>query len=115
MKIDSAKCLCYNEKKEEKMIRVDEDFMAEVGLAEMPAAEKREFMDYAEEELEVRVGQQIGARMTDEQLNEFEQITDVSEAAAWLGRNVPDYREVVGGVFEAFKKELIAERAKILA
>ncbi len=56
------------------MIRVDEEFMAEVGLAEMPAAEKQEFMNYAEEELEVRVGQQIGARMTDAQLDEFERI-----------------------------------------
>ena len=41
------------------MIRVDEDFMTEVGLTEMPAAEKQAFMDHAEEELEVRVGQKI--------------------------------------------------------
>ncbi len=96
------------------MIRVDEEFMAEVGLAEMPAAEKQEFMNYAEEELEVRVGQQIGARMTDAQLDEFERIFDVAEAAEWLEKNVPNYREIVENVFGAFKKELIAEQAKIL-
>lgn len=101
-------------RKGEKMIRVDEEFMAEVGLAEMPVAEKQEFMNYAEEELEVRVGQQIGARMTDAQLDEFERIFDVAEAAEWLEKNVPNYREIVENVFGAFKKELIAEQAKIL-
>ena len=42
------------------MMRVDEQFMEEVGLGAMPEAEKQEFMKHAQEELEVRVGQGIG-------------------------------------------------------
>ena len=37
------------------MALIDERFMMEVGLGEMPAAEKQAFMEQATEELEVRV------------------------------------------------------------
>lgn len=95
-------------------MRVDEEFMNEVGLAEMPAAHKEAFMEQAEEELEVRVGQNIGALLSDAQIAEFEQISDVEQAAGWLNVHVPNYREIVAQVFQGFKKELLAERDKIL-
>lgn len=97
------------------MIQVDDDFMAEVGLTEMPEAEKQAFMEHAEEELEVRVGREIGAKLSDAQLTEFEQIADTPEAAGWLERNVPDFREVALRVFQAFKDELVSEKQEILA
>ncbi len=97
------------------MIRVDEDFMTEVGLTEMPAAEKQAFMDHAEEELEVRVGQKISAGLSDEQIDEFSRIHDDDGATlSWLERNVPDFREIVMQVFQAFKQELSAERQSII-
>ncbi len=97
------------------MIRVDEDFMTEVGLAEMPTAEKQAFMDHAEEELEVRVGQKISSRLSDEQIDEFSRIqNDNSKTLSWLERNVPDFREIVMQVFQAFKQELTAEHQSIL-
>lgn len=95
-------------------MRIDDEFMKEVGLAEMPEAEKQEFMKHAQEELEVRVGQGIGAGMTDEQMEEFEAITDLDAAAAWLDQNAPDFRETAAHVYETFKQELIAERQNIL-
>lgn len=97
------------------MIRVDEDFMTEVGLTEMPAAEKQAFMNHAEEELEVRVGQKISAGLSDEQIDEFSRIHDDGDATlSWLERNVPDFRETVMQVFQTFKQELAAERQSIL-
>ena len=97
------------------MIRVDEDFMTEVGLAERPTAEKQAFMDHAEEELEVRVGQKISSRLSDEQIDEFSRIqNDNSKTLSWLERNVPDFREIVMQVFQAFKQELAAEHQSIL-
>lgn len=95
-------------------MRIDDKFMNEVGLEAMPAEEKRAFMEQAEEEFEVRVGQNIGALMTDAQLEAFDQITDPSEAADFLDEFVPDYRNIVLGIFEAFKKELLSNRQGIL-
>lgn len=100
---------------EKNMALIDEQFMAEVGLGEMPAAEKQAFMEQAVEELEVRVGQQISAELTPEQLQEFEQLQDNAEVASWLNQNVPDFRETVGKVYTAFKQELIQNQQQILA
>ena len=95
-------------------MRIDDDFMKEVGLAEMPEAEKQEFMRHAQEELEVRVGQEIGAGFSEEQMDAFDEINDLSEAAAWLDANAPEFREIARRVYEGFKQELIAERNNIL-
>ncbi len=96
------------------MMRVDEQFMEEVGLGAMPEAEKQEFMKHAQEELEVRFGQGIGANLSEAQMAEFEGVTDLDAAAAWLDQNAPNFREVAAKVFEEFKKELAAERESIL-
>ena len=95
-------------------MRVDEKFMEEVGVGVMPQEEKQAFMKHAEEELEVRVGQGIGKGLTEEQLEEFDQIKDVEKAAEWLEQYVPNYRSIVEKVYEGFKQELIAERQSIL-
>lgn len=101
-------------RKENQMVRIDDAFMEEVGLSAMPEAEKRAFMEHAEQELEVRVGQQIGAGLPEEKLDEFERIEDVNLAAQWLQENVPNYREIVTEVFRAFKEEIQAESQNIL-
>ncbi len=95
-------------------MRIDEQFMKEVGLDKMPAEEKQAFMDHAEEELEVRVGQSVGAHLSAAQMDEFEQIDDIQAATAWLERNVPNFREIVKTVYDGFRQELIAERDSIL-
>lgn len=95
-------------------MQIDDEFMEEVGLGAMPEAEKQAFMKHAEEELEVRVGQGVGAGLTDEQMREFDQIEDLDEAMRWLDSNAPDFREVVAQIYEAFKQEIIGERQSIL-
>ncbi len=95
-------------------MRIDEKFLHEIGLDAMPAVEKQAFIEQAEEELEVRVGKNVGALMSDTQLEAFDRITDPEEAAEFLDEFVPNYREVVWAVFEGFKKELIQERQGIL-
>lgn len=97
------------------MALIDEEFMAEVGLAEMPPAEKQAFMEQATEELEVRVGQRISEELTPEQLDEFERLQDSALVASWLNQNAPNFREVVVQVFQNFKQEILAQRQQILA
>lgn len=95
-------------------MRIDEAFMNEVGLGDMPAAEKQAFMDHAEEELEVRVGHAVGQGLTIQQLRDFEQLDEGGQAVAWLRINVPNFREIAQNVMREFKNELISERAQIL-
>lgn len=97
------------------MALIDEQFMTEVGLGEMPALERQAFMEQATEELEVRVGQRISANLTPEQMQEFEQIQEQSEVAAWLDRNAPNFREEVMQVLANFKQEILQSRQQFLA
>lgn len=95
-------------------MRIDDMFMEEVGLNEMPDGERQAFMDHAEEELEVRVGHAVSQELSAEQLRDFEEIEEGGQAAAWLKINVPNFREIVQTVVQSFKNELIAERTRIL-
>ena len=48
------------------------------------------------------------------QLNEFDMITDPTEAAKWLEKNRPDYREIVSRTINEMKEEIRANRAKLI-
>ena len=58
----------------DKMIKIDNDFLEEVGLEEMSAEQKRSFIRHTQEELEVRIGEEMSKGMTVEQLAEFDGI-----------------------------------------
>ena len=92
----------------------DEKFLQEMGLSAMPEEEKQKFLDYLQEELEVRIGERISRGLTEVQLNEFDMITDQAEATKWLEINRPDYREIVNRTIEEMKAEIRANRNKLI-
>ena len=92
----------------------DEKFLQEMGLSAMPEDQKQKFLDYVQEELEVRIGERISRGLTQTQLNEFDMITDPAEAANWLEKNRPDYREIVNRTIEEMKEEIRANRSKLV-
>jgi len=93
----------------------DENFLQEMGLSAMPADKKQEFLNYIQEELEVRIGERISKGLTDEQLQEFDSLLGTEEAAKWLQKNRPDYREIVERSIQEMKDAISKNRAKLLA
>ena len=85
-----------------------------MGLSAMPEDQKQKFLDYIQEELEVRIGERISKGLTETQLSEFDAITDPLEAARWLEKNRPDYREIVNRTIEEMKAEIRANRDKLI-
>ena len=96
-------------------MEIDEKFLADMGLSAMPEEQKKDFLAYVQEELEIRIGERISRGLTDAQLNEFDMITDPGEAAKWLEVNRPDYREIVSRTIAEMKDEIRANRARLLA
>lgn len=96
-------------------MKFDETFLQEMGLSAMPEDQKQAFLDYIQEELEVRIGERISRGLTDTQLNEFDLITDPAEGVKWLERNRPDYREIVARTIEEMKAEIRANRSKLVS
>ncbi len=95
-------------------MQFDENFLKEMGLTSMPEDQKQKFLEYVQEELEIRIGERIARGLSEEQLNEFDAITDPMEAARWLERNRPDYREIVTRTIEELKEEIRANRSKLI-
>ncbi|MBR3248416.1 hypothetical protein IKF89_00050 [Candidatus Saccharibacteria bacterium] len=92
----------------------DEKFLQEMGLSAMPEEEKQKFLDYIQEELEVRIGERISKGLTEVQLNEFDMITDQAEATKWLEKNRPDFREIVTRTINEMKAEIRTNRNKLI-
>ncbi len=92
----------------------DEQFLQEMGLSAMPEDQKQKFLNYVQDELEVRIGERIAKGLTSAQLSEFDGITDQAEATKWLEKNRPDYREIVTRTINELKEEIRANRARLV-
>lgn len=100
------------------MIKLDDDLLQELGLAALPAEEKKKLLAHIYETLEMRVGMKLAERMTDAQLTEFEQFIDRNDEAGalhWLEGNFPNYKDVVASEFETLKKEIGQVAPQILS
>ena len=76
------------------MYKFDDNFLESVGLGSMPAEQKEAFLQYAQDQLEVRIGEKMSEGLTEAQLDEFEKIIDKDKATIdkWLQNNGDDYK-----------------------
>jgi hypothetical protein len=91
------------------MIKLDDNLLAELGLASLPPEEKKKMLAHIYETLEMRVGMELAKQMSDTQLSEFEQFinrNDEAGALHWLESNFPNYKNVVAAEFEKLKAEI---------
>lgn len=99
------------------MFKLDDDFLASLGLATMPPQEKKDFLQHIYDELEYRVGAELSKGLSDEQLEEFEELMeedDQTRALHWLEVNCPNYKEVVAAELEKIKQEILANRDRLV-
>lgn len=77
------------------MIQLDNTFLEEAGLGDLPKDEKQALLVWLYENLGQVVGERLTDGMSDEQMTEFEEISTGDEAKinAWLQENVADYAE----------------------
>lgn len=100
------------------MIKLDDDLLQELGLAGLPAEEKKKLLAHIYETLEMRVGMKLAEQMSDAQLTEFEQFIDRNDeggALKWLETNFPNYKDVVASEFERLKTEIRQVAPQILS
>lgn len=85
----------------------DQDILSKFGIEFNSDEEASAFSALIQEELEVRIGEEISKRCSDEQLEVFDSLLGTKEASEWLGNNVPDYRVIVHQKIDEIEKELI--------
>ena len=62
------------------MYKFDDQFIESIGLDGMPADQKEEFLKYAQEQLEIRIGEKMSEGVPADKLDEFERIIDNDQA-----------------------------------
>lgn len=100
------------------MFKLDDNLLKELGLGDLPVAEKNKMLAHIYETLEMRVGMKLAEQMTNEQLDEFEAFIDRNDEAGalkWLETNFPNYKQVVADELENLKSEIKLAAPQILA
>ncbi|MDO4729930.1 MAG: DUF5663 domain-containing protein [Candidatus Saccharibacteria bacterium] len=84
------------------MYQFDESFLDTVGLSAMPQEQRAPFLEYAQEQLEVRIGEAMSKELSEEQLNEFDRIADndsdtIQNLLAQMGdyKNDADFQSIL--------------------
>ena len=99
------------------MFQLDDNLLRELGLGDLPAAEKNKMLAHIYETLELRVGMKLAEQMSDAQLDEFEGFIDRNDepgALKWLETNFPDYKQVVSDELEKLKAEIKQQAPAIM-
>jgi archaellum component FlaC len=99
------------------MFKLDDQFLNDVGLGNLPAEEKKIMLQHIYEKLELNVGMRLASGMSDQQLDDFEKLMDANDQAGalkWLETNVPHYKQVVAEELEKLKAEIKKDAAAIV-
>lgn len=76
------------------MFQLDDKFLQELGLDQLPDDQKQAFKEHIYSELELRVGIRLSNGLSEAQLTEFESFVDRNDekVRTWIMANVPDYQ-----------------------
>lgn len=99
-------------------LKIDESLLAEIGLANLPPAEKTSLLKHIYETLEMRVGMRLADQMSNAQLDEFERFFNAQDDAGafhWLETNFPNYKDIVAEEYQKLKAEIAQSAPQILA
>jgi len=75
------------------MFQLDDQFLQDIGLADLPEEQRKPFLQHVYDQLEYRVGVRLSEGMTDSQLEEFESIIDrkADVIDVWVTQYAPDF------------------------
>lgn len=98
------------------MFQLDDKFLQDLGLDQLPEEQKKPFLQHIYSELELKVGTRLSDGLSDTQLEEFEKIIDRNEEAidTWLSLNAPNFMQEEGfaRLQQATKLEVTDPRLK---
>jgi histidinol dehydrogenase len=81
-----------------ELVKIDDQFLTDLGLAHLTDEEKQEVAEKIRTALESKVGIKLAHSLNEDQLNEFNGIIggdDPKAAMDWMEKNMPNYRDVV--------------------
>ncbi len=77
------------------MFQLNEEFLKELGLDQLPEEQRKPFLQHIYSELELRVGERLSQGMSEAQLDEFANIIDKTPGVVegFLAKYAPNYQQ----------------------
>lgn len=77
------------------MFQIDDKFLQDLGLDQLPEDQRQAFKDHILNQLELRVGTRLSDGLSDAQLAEFESFVDrdAQKVREWVSKNAPNYQD----------------------
>jgi hypothetical protein len=100
---------------------LDEQYIRDLGIADMPEDIRNEFMDSIEQLIQGRVNLKVVDRVSDELLDEYDDINNgpIDNVKAWLKRVLPyyegaaDYKAVKEAAVDMSEEDFVREYARV--
>lgn len=90
------------------MFKFDNRFLDSVGLTDLQESQKEAFLQYAQDQLEIRIGEKMSENLTNDELDEFENIIDNdADTIQGLLGSYGDYKS--DEIYQALKRNTGAE------
>ena len=90
------------------------EFLTAIGINNAPEDVKAKLIAGIENLAQERLITKVSDQITDEQAEEFGQITDEQQAANWLNEHVPNFESLVTEVFEEIKNEILEHKNNVV-
>lgn len=95
-------------------IASNQEFLQAIGIANAPEDTKAKLIAGIEDLAKQKLTIKLADKLTDEQAEEFSQITDEEQAKTWLEQNVPDLNDLVTEVFTEIKNDILEHKANVV-
>ena len=100
------------------MDNLDEQYLRDLGIADMPEEARRPLVEKLEQQIQDRISLRMAEDLSDEQLEELANITesagdDQGKVVEWLEQNAPNYKEIIEETLKEVKEEMSVQRAEV--
>ena len=90
------------------------EFLTAIGINDAPEDTKAKLIAGIENLAPERLITKVSDKLTKEQAEEFNQITDEQQAADWLSNNLPELPDLVTEVFAEIKTEILEHKMNVV-
>ena len=90
------------------------EFLTAIGINDAPEDVKAKLIAGIETLAEERLIIKLSDKLSEEQAEEFEKITDEQQSIEWLNANIPDLSSIVTEVFKEIKDEILEHKMNVV-
>lgn len=90
------------------------EFLTALGINDAPEDVKTKLIAGIEDLAQQRLVVRLSERLSEDQAEEFGNITDEEQAKNWLAANVPDLESIVTDVLSEIRYEILRQKSEVV-